>query len=634
MSSLLKVKQAGFWTSRWSAAQAATAAADLAELKADSHWLCWTLFTPEDSQTRLWCRSLLDGSERCLTPEGFSVRSRVYEYGGGSFAQAGNLLVFVNESDQQLYGQRLDEPQPVPQLLTQGAHRYADMQLASDGSFLVAVQECRQAKQVLHRLVSLPLDAVLPLEPQVIAQGLDFYSSPRLSPDGQRLAWIGWQRPQQPWTSTQLWQAHWQDEGWSQATLLSDQATEAALQQPVFDAQGRLHVLNDAQGFWQPWREDSQGQLQLLPGIAADHAGAPWQMGGCNYLSLDEELLLVSWFEQGFGRLGLFDLQQQKLRWQLPERFTRLRHLALAEGRLFCIAGQSTAGSALLSIDPHSGAFEVLQQLDVGLPAEEISQPNALSFVSEQGSQVHAFFYPPCNSQHSLQPEAQPPLVVFLHGGPSSAAYPVFDARIQYWTQRGFAVADLNYRGSTGFGRDYRLALKHCWGESEVADARALVRHLVSQGLVAADQLFIRGASAGGYTTLLALAGDTEFAAGASLYGVTDPEQLRRATHKFEGDYLDWLLGEPEQVDPVREAARTPLLQARHIKVPVIFFQGGQDRVVVPEQTRQMVQALQAHNPAVVYHEFAEQGHGFRSSERLAFVLEQELGFYQGLICG
>ncbi len=627
------VEQAGFWPSRWSAGRAATAAAELVELKADGHWLCWTLFTPDDGQTRLWCRSLLDGSQRCLTPDGFSVRSRVYEYGGGSFALAGDRLVFVNESDQQLYLHALQQPALPARQLTAGAHRYADLHLAADGRWLVAVQECRQEGQVVHRLVSVPLDAPQPVDPQVVASGSDFYHAPRLSADGQRLAWISWERPELPWTHTCVQVARRQADGWSPPRTLEYDGEPAALQQPLFDRQGRLQVLNDAGGYWQPWCEDEHGRLQPLPGIAADHAGAPWQMGGSNHLPLDDGSLLVSWFERGFGRLGRYDLQAQRLCWQLPERFTRLRHLALADGRLFCIAGQADAGSALLSVDPHSGAFEVLQQLDAGLPVADISQPRALSFASEQGQSVHTFFYPPCNSRHSLRPGEQPPLVVFLHGGPSSAAYPVFDARIQYWTQRGFAVADLNYRGSTGFGRDYRLALKHCWGESEVGDARALVRYLVQRGMVAADQLFIRGASAGGYTALLALAGDSEFAGGASLYGVTAPDQLRRATHKFEGDYLDWLLGDPQQSDPAREAARTPLLQAQHIKVPVIFFQGGQDAVVVPEQTRQMVQALQAQNQAVVYHEFAEQGHGFRSSERLAFVLEQELAFYQGLIC-
>lgn len=625
---------AGFWPSDWTADKAATAAADLAELKASGNWLCWTLYTPDDGQTRLWCRSLATGQQRCITPEGFSVRSRVYEYGGGSFALAGDQLVFVNEADQQLYLQCLQQPDVLPRVLTVGEHRYADMDLAADGGFLVAVQECRQGSQVIHRLVSLSLTTAVPQVAEVVVEGSDFYHAPRLSADSRRLAWISWERPDMPWTRTRLQVAEWQGECWGEPQELAHTGAAAALQQPLFDPQGRVQVLNDAGGYWQPWREDGQGRLQPLPGIQADHAGAPWQMGGSNHLPLGDDLQLVSWFDGGFGRLGLYDLQADCLRWQLPHRFTRLRHLALAGERLYCIAGQADAGSALLSVDPADGQYEVLVQLNAGLDAAQVSRPQALSFEVQPGVPVHAFYYPPCHADYQLAGTERPPLVVFLHGGPSSAAYPVFDARIQFWTQRGFAVADLNYRGSTGFGSAYRMALEDRWGETDVEDARVLVKYLVQSGRAHPQQVFIRGASAGGYTALLALAGSDYFAGGASLYGVTDPQRLRLATHKFEGDYLDWLLGEPACADPVRQALRTPLQQADRIAAPMIFFQGGKDLVVVPEQTRVMVDSLRQRGVQVAYHEFPEQGHGFRSSERLAFVLQQELAFYQGLIRG
>lgn len=255
------------------------------------------------------------------------------------------------------------------------------------------------------------------------------------------------------------------------------------------------------------------------------------------------------------------------------------------------------------------------------LPAGQISLPQPIHYDSG-GEQAHGFFYPPA------QPQGAAPLVVFIHGGPTSACYPVLDPRIQYWTQRGFAVADLNYRGSTGYGREYRQALHQRWGESDVADACAVVEYLAAQGVVDKRKAFIRGGSAGGYTTLCALAFQDVFRAGASLYGVSDPIALGRATHKFEGDYLDWLIGDPQR-DADRYRQRTPLLlHAERIKVPVIFFQGELDAVVVPEQTRSMLAALQANGIDAEGHFYAGERHGFRKAENLAHALEEEWKFY------
>ncbi len=260
------------------------------------------------------------------------------------------------------------------------------------------------------------------------------------------------------------------------------------------------------------------------------------------------------------------------------------------------------------------------------LPAERISRPQALRYPSGDGI-AHGFFYPAMNG------DAQPPLLVFIHGGPTSACFPVLDPRIQYWTQRGFAVADLNYRGSSGYGRDYRQALHLRWGEIDVEDACAVVSHLAERQLIDPQRAFIRGGSAGGYTTLCALAFHNVFRAGASLYGVSDPQALARATHKFEGDYLDWLIGDPV-ADAERYQRRTPLLHASNIKVPVIFFQGELDVVVVPEQTRSMLDALQANGIHAEGHFYPSERHGFRTASNLAHALEEEWKFYRRVLEG
>nr|WP_315446201.1 S9 family peptidase [uncultured Pseudomonas sp.] len=579
----------------FSASQAVAAGMDFAELQLGANGLFWNEYRPEDAACRIW--HWRDGAAKCLTPAGFSVRSRVYEYGGGAFCLMPDGVVFVGEADQQLYRQALDGE---PEALTSGECRYGDLHFA-DGQVL-AVEEQHDT----HRLVAIDLADG---KRHLLAEGADFYAAPTVSPDGQRLAWIEWSRPHQPWTSTRLMVA---EGDFSAPRCVAGERLEESIQQPRFDAEGRLYCLTDRGGFWQPWVETSDG-LQLLPSAEADHAPAPWQLGGCTWLPVGESYL-ANWSEGGFGRLAL-DGED------FTGDYSRFRHLALDQHFIYCIAASPISPSAVIAIDRASRAVKVLAGGVAPLPAERISRPQTLRYPSGSG-EAHGFFYPAMND------EAKPPLVVFIHGGPTSACYPILDPRIQYWTQRGFAVADLNYRGSSGYGREYRQALHLSWGEVDVEDACAVVAYLAERDMIDGDKAFIRGGSAGGYTTLCALAFQQVFRAGASLYGVSDPVALARATHKFEGDYLDWLIGDPEQ-DAERYAARTPLLHASNIRVPVIFFQGELDAVVVPQQTRDMVTALEQNNIPVEAHYYADERHGFRRAVNQAHALEQEWKFYR-----
>ncbi|WP_256808079.1 alpha/beta hydrolase family protein [Pseudomonas siliginis] len=579
----------------FSAAQAVAAGTDFAELQLGAHGVFWNEYRPEDAACRIW--HWRDGVAKRLTPDGFSVRSRVYEYGGGAFCLAPDGVVFVNEADQQMYRQALDGE---PVALTSTDCRYGDLQFAAGRVLAVEEQQDR------HRLVAIDLATGTR---QVLAEGADFYASPTLSPDGQRLAWIEWSRPHQPWTSTRLMVAQGD---FSAPRCVAGEQIEESIQQPRFDADGRLCCLTDRGGYWQPWGETSDG-LHALPSAAADHAPAPWQLGGCTWLPVGDQFL-ASWSEGGFGRLALGSED-------FSGDYSRFRHLAMDQQFIYCIAASPTSPSAVIAIDRVSHAVKILAGGVAPLPAERISRPQTLRYPSGSG-EAHGFFYP------AMSGEAKPPLVVFIHGGPTSACYPILDPRIQYWTQRGFAVADLNYRGSSGYGREYRQALHLRWGEVDVEDACAVVSHLAGQGLIDGDRAFIRGGSAGGYTTLCALAFRQVFRAGASLYGVSDPVALARATHKFEGDYLDWLIGDPER-DAERYAARTPLLHADNIRVPVIFFQGELDAVVVPQQTRDMVAALEHNGVPVQAHYYPDERHGFRRAANQAHALEQEWTFYR-----
>ena len=583
----------------FSASQAVAAGMDFAELQLGANGLFWNEYRPEDAACRIW--HWRDGVAKCLTPAGFSVRSRVYEYGGGAFCLTPDGVVFVAETDQQLYRQTLDG---APEALTSGDCRYGDLHFANGQ--VLAVEELRDQ----HRLVAIDLANGAR---HLLVEGADFYAAPTISLDGQRLAWVEWSRPHQPWTSTRLMVAERLADGaFGTPRCVAGDESEESIQQPRFDAEGRLYCLTDRGGFWQPWAETSDG-LAPLPAAPADHAPAPWQLGGCTWLTV-EDSVLASWSEGGFGRLTLGDEDY-------TGDYSRFRHLALDAQFIYCIAASPISPAAVITIDRGTREVQVLAGGVAPLPAERISRPQTLRYPSGSG-EAHGFFYP------AMSGETKPPLVVFIHGGPTSACYPMLDPRIQYWTQRGFAVADLNYRGSSGYGREYRQALHLSWGEVDVEDACAVVAYLAEQGLIDGERAFIRGGSAGGYTTLCALAFKQVFRAGASLYGVSDPVALARATHKFEGDYLDWLIGDPEK-DAERYAARTPLLHANNIRVPVIFFQGELDAVVVPQQTRDMVTALEQNGIPVEAHYYPDERHGFRRAANQAHALEQEWRFYQ-----
>jgi dipeptidyl aminopeptidase/acylaminoacyl peptidase len=619
----------GFWPSEWTAEKAASASGDFAELRAGHGGLFWIQYDPVDARCTLWYWR--DGTARCLTPAEFSLRSRVYEYGGGALCLTDDGIAFVNERDQQIYLQQLTgmkAGQPVA-FTARGDRRYGDLQFDQHRGAILAVEEAQEEGRVAHRLVSVSLAG----DRRVLAEGADFYSSPTLDADGERLAWIQWQRPEQPWTATSLWIAERTEENrWGTPQCLAGAAGNESLQQPRFAADGTLYCLSDRDGWWQPWQAQT-GALEPLEHRFAskhfDHAPAPWQLGTSSYLPLTGGALLLARLVDGYGLL--FEQNAEGNERQLASDYSRCRQITADDHRYYCIAGSPGQASAVLAIDRLNGEIEVLAGGEQPLPAEQLSRAQPFSFATGQEEVAHAFFYPPSNAQCRGRAGEKPPLVVFMHGGPTSASYPVFDPRIQYWTQRGFAVADINYRGSSGFGRAYRQRLHGEWGVVDVEDACAAVQALATNGQIDPARIFIRGSSAGGYSALCALAAESGFTGGASLYGVSDPLALRRVTHKFEADYLDWLIGDPE-FDAERYRQRTPLHNAALIRVPVIFFQGGQDAVVLPEQTESMVAALRERGVAVEYCLYPEERHGFRQATNLADALERECRFYQRLL--
>lgn len=597
----------------WSATQAAAASRDFAELHAAHGGVLWVELDPASGRCSL--QFLHGGLRRELTPPGYSVRSKVYEYGGGASCATERGVAFVNEADQQVY--HLDLAGGAPRALSACfTCRYGDLAFVPAWQALLAVEESHEPGEVAHRIVRLGLDGTR----QVLVQGADFYAAPTVDEAGERLAWIEWDRPRQPWTSTRLCQRHRSPQGdWSRTRVLAGDAGEESLQQPRFDADGRLHCLSDRHGWWQPLAEAGDGLVARLD-APFDHAPAPWQLGGRSYLPLAGGTLLASRIAAQGGEL--LECSGDARERRLAGEFSRFRALAADPGHFYCVAAAPDRLSAVLAIDRRDGGVQVLAGGERPLDDEHLPRPEAIAFASG-GETAHGYFYP-------ARADGPRPLVVFLHGGPTSACYPAFDPRIPFWTLRGFAVLDLNYRGSAGFGRAYRQRLCAEWGRIELEDIRAGVDHLAGAGRIDRNKVFVRGASAGGYSALLALA-EGGYAGGASLYGVSDPLVLRRLTHKFEVDYLDWLLGDPQR-HPERYRQRTPLHQAGRIRVPVIFFQGGRDVVVVPQQTEAMVAALRGNGVAVEYRLFPDEGHGFRRAEHQAEALEAEYRFYRDLL--
>ncbi|MGB0468544.1 MAG: prolyl oligopeptidase family serine peptidase [Pontibacterium sp.] len=623
----------GFWPSDFSAADAVKGLKEYSQLMvSDDHVLYWVEYQPEQGGRNALCCVAPDASAQalaphCLTPEGFSVRSRVHEYGGLSWCLLDDALAFVNAEDQQLWLQALPEGKPYPLTHTPKS-RYGAPCWDSRRQRLIVVQETHPSEgdinAVINQLVVVDLKSGALT---VLHEGCDFYDGPVLCAKGEQIAWISWMHPEQPWTTTQLHYARLQPDGsLSDHQVIGD--IDQSLTQPRFSAKGDLYVISDHQNWWQIYRCDQQTLSPLAGQEKADYAAAPWQLGQSNYVLLSDGWLAGahqngSGFLQGKSADGCSGGSDTRL---LAESYNFFRSLTLHQHQLYCVAGSEKQLPGILKIDLLTGQERLITGGQTLLAAEGIAAPEALQF-PVGNEQAHAFFYPPTHAAQHCR-SGQAPLLIFLHGGPTSAAYPVLNPKIQYWTQRGFAVADLNYRGSTGYGRDYRMMLKHQWGITDVADAVAVVDFLVAQSRINPEQVFIRGGSAGGFTALAALATGDCFTAGASLYGVSNLSALGHSTHKFESRYLDWLIGDPEK-DKAVYAQRSPVNQAGDINCPVIFFQGMLDKVVPPEQTDAMLDALVAKGIPVEVHRYNDEYHGFRHPVNQQQVLTLELAFYQ-----
>ena len=570
-------------------------------------------------------RADANGARTIVTPAPFNARSRVHEYGGGAALIAQGAVCFSNFADNLVYLQRGDA---APLALTQDSlRRHADFVFDAGRQRLIAVREdhsCGGAEAV-NTIAGIALDGS-PDNSRVLASGFDFYAAPRLSPDGRRLAWLCWNHPAMPWNETELWLADVAADGSLAGARRVAGGDGEALCQPRWSPRGELFVVSDRTGWWNLYRVAVNGLAPLCP-MAAEFGQPMWVFGQSSYVFTGDAGIVASAVDRGQCRLLRIDLHGGAVR-EIATPYTSFQDLVAAPGGVIAIAASPTEPDQLVRIDLAGAPPQVLARSVGALPdAGYLSTPEPIEYPSANGRSAHAFFYPPRNRDYASPAGERPPLVVFSHGGPTSMAGNGLRLAYQFWTSRGFAVLDVNYGGSTGFGRAYRDALGRQWGVVDVEDCVAGARHLASTGRVDGARMAIRGGSAGGFTTLSALAFHRVFKAGASYYGVSDLAALDADTHKFESRYTEWLVAPPAERERVY-AERSPALHASRIDCPVIFFQGLDDKVVPPEQSRKMVAALEARAIPVEYLEFEGEGHGFRRKENIERALEAEAAFY------
>ena len=613
----------GSWKSPISAELVAAGEIGLEQIRIDGDEIYWIERRSYEGGRKVIVRRDADGRIADITPPGFNARTRVHEYGGGDYAVSSGTIVFANFTDQRLY---IQEPESQPRPLTKaGPMRYADGQIDRRRNVFFCVREDHSGSgEVVNRIARVDLDGDRTAE--VAVSGSDFYASPRLSPDGSRLAWLTWNHPGMPWDGTELWIGELAQDGSLFHKIKAAGGIDESICQPMWSPDGTLYFVSDRTGWWNlyRWREK---QIEPLCPMDAEFGQPHWVFGNSLYGFESESRLICCYARNGRDYLATLDAATRQMSIiDLP--FSAISQVRAAGSRVLFIGASSTQTTSIVVLDLATGETKMLRSSrETAVDSGHLAEPRAIEFPTEGDLTAHGYFYPPQNRDHVAPAKEKPPLLVMSHGGPTSSSSASLKYSIQYWTSRGIAVLDVNYGGSTGYGRAYRERLNGQWGVVDVDDCINGARWLVQRGEVDGNRLAIRGGSAGGYTTLCALTFRDAFKAGASHYGISDLEALAKDTHKFESRYLDRLIGPyPEQRDLYIK--RSPIHFTHRLNCPMILFQGLEDKVVPPNQAEKMVAAVRAKTLPVAYLAFEGEQHGFRKAENIKRVLEAELYFY------
>ncbi len=594
-----------------------------------------------------------------ILPSGVNVRTAAHEYGGGAWTLDTEWVLYSDWSDQRVYAvpvtATVETARPAtvtPEPEVPRGDRWADGTLDATGRWLLIVREHHGPgagpAEVVNEIVAVDTTGELP--PRPLVSGPDFVSDPRLSPDGHRLCWLQWQHPDMPWDGTELVvsELRWSSigPGLQHPAVVAGAPTLAgaapgtgsgeSVSQPAWALDGSLWFISDRTGWWNlhRWVPDPSGfgDGTVAPMVQMDaEIGVPqWVFGQSRYAFLPDGRVVFAYGRDGLDHLAVRDAAGGVHDLDLP--YTSVASVRAAGDAVVFIGASATAEPAVVRVHVPGTAVVGEPELlrpprDLGVGPEWFSVPEPIEFPSSGGRTAHALFYPPTNPSAKAPVGELPPLLVLIHGGPTAAARPLLQLGTQYWTSRGFAVVDVNYGGSTGYGRAYRDQLRGQWGVVDLDDCEAAAQWLADHGRADPERLCIRGGSAGGYTTLAALAFRDTFAAGASHYGVADLEVLATETHKFESRYLDGLIG-PYPADRDTYVARSPIHHVEGFDRPLAVFQGLEDEVVPPNQAEMLVGALRKRGVPVAYVTFEGEQHGFRQAANIRRALDGELSFY------
>ncbi|MEM7100209.1 MAG: prolyl oligopeptidase family serine peptidase [Pseudomonadota bacterium] len=616
----------GTWESPVSAQLVSSSSNAVVGLHVDGEQLYWLEARPTEGGRIVLMRANEDGSGTAITGDEAYIRTLVHEYGGVSSVVHDGKVYYANVSDQALYAQTTEPGQNAAVLSGVEGMRYADCVIDSTHNRLICVGEDHSGEgEAVNFVTAVSLEGESNA-PVVLWQGSDFVAYPRISPDGSQLSWVAWDHPNMPWDNTALWLAEVREDGSLSNARRINQGVDESVLQPTWDNQGNLFVLTDRSGWWNLYQVD-QDQLSAVHEIRAELGGPLWGLGTQFYVLDNRGRALIEPGNAQGNQLGWLDLESGEFS-ALDLPYTGYAGFRSTPSSIYMLAGRKDGPDVILKLDIETSAVSVVRENGSPLlEPEQISKAQPITFPSANDTVAYAYYYPPTNPNYTAPAGETPPLLVLMHGGPTAATSSSFNIAKQYWTSRGIAVVDVNYRGSTGYGREYRQALNGMWGVVDLEDAVAVTRYLVGQGLADPNRLLIRGGSAGGYTTLSALAFTEEFAAGANYFGVSDLSALAEHTHKFESRYLDSMIGPYPEAKEVYEA-RSPINALDGFSAPLITFQGLEDKVVPPAQSEAIYEALKEKGTPTAYIPFEGEQHGFRKAENNITALESELYFY------
>ena len=630
----------GSWKSPISSDLIVGESVGLEQLALDGADIYWVETRPSEEGRQVLVKRTPDGLIHDLTPRPFSVRTRVHEYGRGAFIVADGVVYFSNFLDQRLYCQRPGmPPEPITPVTTkeEGEYRYADAVVDQRRNRIICVREDHSPAPSSSTLgpvnTLVGIDCRGQREQELLVSGNDFYSSPRLNPQGTLLAWLTWNQPNMPWDGTELWVSGIAEDG----SLANPQRVAGgeheSIVEPRWSPGGVLHFVSDQSGWWNLYRLNQRpgrrGQIEALLPMAAEFSRPHWMFGSATYGFQSDSRLICAYNRLGTWHLTSLDTDTGHLA-SFTTSYTEMGRgdLRVQGDRAVFQAGSPSEPMSVLELNLITGGVSLVRRSSSSqIDSEYLSVPQAIEFPTEGGKTAHAFLYRPKNPNFDSPIAEKPPLLVKSHGGPTGATSTSMDLQVQYWTSRGFAVLDVNYGGSTGYGREYRERLRGLWGIVDVDDCANAALFMVNQGEVDGCRLAIQGGSAGGYTTLAALTFRDVFQAGASHYGVSDLEALAKETHKFESRYLDGLVGPyPQQSDLYLE--RSPIRFIHRLSCPLILFQGLEDQIVPPDQAESMFNAVRDKGLPTAYLPFEGEQHGFRQAKNIKRALDAQLYFF------